>query len=129
MNGATGMESVNGESQGEIISIRGSGPIITLPPDPRYRAYYVLEDQLRLITDSGSSYHLSFASIAIGVFCTAVTTLMAGNLYPTHPRFFIFCLLLAIVSGSITPVSTILWFRSHRRVEAVINALKSQYKE
>jgi len=56
MGGVTRDTPIDVESV-EINSIRGSGPIVTLPPDPKYRAYYLLDNQLEELADSGNSTH------------------------------------------------------------------------
>ena len=114
--------------QDEITSIRGGGPIITLPPDPKYRAYYLLDEQLKLLADNGNSYHLSFASIAAGAFCTALTTLMAVDLYPIHPRFFTVCVVVTVVSGFTALISGILWFRNRKCVRDILEEVRAQYR-
>jgi hypothetical protein len=129
MNGAAPREFREDEPKDEITSIRGSGPIITLPPNPKYRAYYVLEPQLKLIAGGGGEHHLSFASIATGAFFTALTTLMAVDLHQTHPRFFVVCVALTFVSGFAAPISGLLWVRQRRLVKGVLDELRSQYRE
>jgi hypothetical protein len=111
----------------EITSIHGGGPIITLPPDPKYRAYYLLDDQLNAIAENGNSCHSTFASIAIGVFFTALTTLMAGELYPRHPEFFIVCVVLTVGSGFTGLLSGTLWFKNRKRVKGLLQEIRSQY--
>jgi hypothetical protein len=129
MDGATPKVTGDNEPREEITSIRGSGPIITLPPSPKYRAYYVLEDQLKLISDAGSSVHLSFASISVGIFFTVMMTLMTIDIFPQHPRFFVVSVVLSVVSGFTAIFLGILWYRNRKRAYAVLQELRSQYPE
>lgn len=128
MGGVTERVHDDKVQQEEITSIRGGGPIVTLPPNPKYRAYYLLDNQLEELADSGNSYHLSFASIAIGAFFTALMTLMAVDLYAVHPRFFTVCVVLTVVSGFAGVISGLLWFRSRKRVKDILEKIRSQYQ-
>jgi hypothetical protein len=115
-------------SQGEINSIQ-SIPIVTLPKEgPHYKAYYVTEHQLKLIEEGGSSHHLSFASIALGVFFTSIATFAESDLYAKHPKLFIFFVVLTIISGFATPAGGVGCFKKRKRLGSVFSELRSQYK-
>ncbi|SRR5579871_4850176 len=117
------------QQQDVIASIRGGGPIVTLPPGPKFRAYYLIDEQLEELANSGNSYHLSFSSIAIGVFFTTMMTIQSVDLYVIHPKFYTVCVVLTVASGFVSVMSGLLWFRSLKRAKDILIKIRSQYQD
>lgn len=107
-------------------------PGFVFPPrPPQYRLFWTTEDQLELIQaqTSETAENLAFASSALGILATVVTTLLATkpDLPGTHPHVFDFLLFAGIVMGVVVLVKGAAWVRTRKKVPAIIEKIRSQH--